>query len=54
MLADGREYYLLAYTSKNQLQDGKFRRITVELSDRKLHVLAKFGYWAAGPAAGHP
>ena len=46
-LADGREYYLLAYVSKNRTQDGKFRNIIVEVSDKKLQVRAKSGYWAA-------
>lgn len=49
-LADGREYYLLAYVSKNKAQDGKFRNITVEVSDKKLQVRAKAGYWTAGEA----
>ena len=49
VLADGREYYTLAYVSNNQAQDGKFRKITVELADKKLHVRAKSGYWAALP-----
>jgi VWFA-related protein len=48
VLADGREYYLLAYVSKNRALDGKFRSITVEVSDKKLQVRAKAGYWAAG------
>ena len=48
VLADGRESYLLAYVSKNRAQDGKFRSITVEVSDKKLRVRAKSGYWAAG------
>jgi VWFA-related protein len=48
VLADGRESYLLAYVSKNRAQDGKFRSITVEVSDKKLRVRAKAGYWAAG------
>jgi hypothetical protein len=46
VLADGREYYVLAYASKNRAQDGKFRSITVEVSDKKLQVRAKSGYWA--------
>jgi VWFA-related protein len=46
VLADGREYYLLAYVSKNRTQDGKFRQVTVEVTDKKLHVRAKSGYWA--------
>ncbi len=47
-IADTREYYLLAYVSKNETFDGKYRRITVEVSDpKKFHVNAKAGYWAA-------
>ena len=46
-LADTREYYLLAYVSKNDTFDGKYRRITVEVSDpKKFRVNAKAGYWA--------
>ena len=45
-LADGREYYLLAYVPKNRVHDGKFRSITVAVADKKLHVRAKSGYWA--------
>ncbi|HEY2016571.1 MAG TPA: VWA domain-containing protein [Bryobacteraceae bacterium] len=46
VLADGREYYLLAYVPRNRAEDGKFRRITVEATDKKLHVRAKSGYWS--------
>jgi VWFA-related protein len=49
-LADGREYYLLAYRPKNSAQDGKFRSITVETTDKKLSIRAKSGYWPAGAA----
>ncbi len=49
-LADGREYYVLAYTPKNTTADGKFRRITVETSGRNLNIRAKEGYWAPGVA----
>jgi VWFA-related protein len=49
-LADGREYYVLAYRPKNSAQDGKFHSITVETGDKKLSVRAKSGYWAAGAA----
>ena len=45
-LADGREYYVLAYVPKDRTEDGKFRAITVEVSDKKLRVRAKSGYWA--------
>jgi len=49
-LADGREYYVLAYRPKNNAQDGKFRSITIETSDKKLSIRAKSGYWAEGAA----
>ena len=45
--ADGREYYTIAYVSANANLDGKFRKITVEVRDRKVVVNAKRGYWAA-------
>ena len=45
-LADGREYYILAYAAPNAALDGKFRRITVEVKYKRLHVRAKSGYWA--------
>ena len=47
-LADGREYYVLAYVSKNRTQDGRFRSITVAVTDKKMQVRAKAGYWAGG------
>jgi VWFA-related protein len=50
-LADGREYYQLAYVPKNGARDGKFRSITVETTDKKLSIRAKPGYWAAAGAA---
>jgi VWFA-related protein len=46
-LADGRQYYVLAYVPKNSARDGKFRNITVEARDKKLNIRAKSGYWAA-------
>lgn len=49
-LADGREYYVLAYAPKNHAHDGKFRTITVETTDKKLSIRAKAGYWAEGAA----
>lgn len=49
-IADGREYYVLAYVPKNGAQDGKFRRIAVETTDKNLTIRAKAGYWAAGSA----
>jgi VWFA-related protein len=49
-LADGREYYVLAYVPKNSAHDGKFRSITVETNDKKLSIRAKLGYWVLGAA----
>jgi hypothetical protein len=47
IFADGRQYYVLAYVSKNPALDGNYRKITVELSNsKKLSVTAKAGYWA--------
>jgi VWFA-related protein len=45
-LADGREYYTLAYVSTNPNLDGKFRAIRIEVRDRRAVVNAKRGYWA--------
>jgi len=47
--ADGREYYVLAYVSANEAQDGKFRKIDVRVRDSKAAVSAKRGYWASAP-----
>jgi VWFA-related protein len=47
--ADEREYYVLAYAPSNREADGKFRKIRVELKDKKLKVRAKQGYWAPAP-----
>jgi VWFA-related protein len=49
-MADGREYYVLAYVPKNSAQDGKFRRITVETTAKNVSIRAKEGYWAPGAA----
>ena len=45
-LADGRAYYVVAYTSSNPATDGKFRKIHVLVEGKKLRVQAKQGYWA--------
>ena len=45
-VADGREYYLLAYVPENAVMDGKYRKIAVTVRDRKVRVHAKPGYWA--------
>ncbi len=46
-VAEGREYYTLAYVPRNSAMDGKYRAIGVEVKGRKLTVKAKRGYWAA-------
>lgn len=46
--ADGRDYYLLGYVSGNAKMDGAFRKISVEVREKKLAVKAKKGYWATG------
>ena len=46
--ADGRQYYMLAYTPGNSHADGKFRAIAVRVRDRRWTVSAKRGYWAEG------
>ena len=46
-LADGREYYMLAYVPSNEAQDGKFRKIEVKVRDASATVSAKRGYWAS-------
>jgi VWFA-related protein len=45
--ADGREEYVLAYVPSNTAVDAQFRRITVQLKDKKLQIAAKAGYWAS-------
>jgi VWFA-related protein len=49
--ADGRDYYTIAYVPANANFDGKFRAITVQVSDPNAVVNAKRGYWAAPAAA---
>ena len=44
--ADGREYYMLAYVPSNEAQDGKFRKIEVQVREKRAAVSAKRGYWA--------
>jgi VWFA-related protein len=48
VFADGRDYYVLSYVSKDSNMNGKFRTITIKLRDSKLSVRAKRGYWATG------
>jgi VWFA-related protein len=45
-LADGRAYYVLAYTPSNPAADGKFRKIQVLVDEKNLRIQAKQGYWA--------
>jgi VWFA-related protein len=39
-------YYLLGYTSRNNAQDGRFRRIQVRVKNEGLRVEARAGYYA--------
>lgn len=43
---DQRQRYLIVYSSSNDAADGKFRKIRVDVENKKLHVFAKSGYWA--------
>ena len=45
-LADGRQYYVLAYVPSNRKADGNFRTISVQVDRRNLRVRTKKGYWA--------
>jgi hypothetical protein len=40
------EYYTLTYQPHDGNEDGKFRRIRVNLRDRNLQVITKAGYFA--------
>jgi VWFA-related protein len=42
----GSEYYTLTYPPHDDNEDGKFRRIRVNLRDRNLQVITKAGYFA--------
>ncbi len=44
---DGHGEYVLAYVPSKEKLDGKFRRITVKVKRKDLHVAAKSGYWAS-------
>lgn len=45
-VADGREYYVLAYVPKDTARDGTYRRIAVTVKGGKWRINAKAGYWA--------
>ena len=46
--------YLLTYTPKNQVRDGKWREISVEVPEPSYHVSARPGYFAPKPAPVRP
>jgi Ca-activated chloride channel family protein len=50
ILAELRAQYVLGYVSDNVKHDGKFRRLKVELRDRKLRVRHRQGYAVPEPA----
>jgi len=41
--------YLLSYASSNDKRDGTWRKITVDLTDKRYHVRHRQGYRAPGP-----
>ena len=43
---DGANYYSLSYVPSNQNWDGKFRKISVQLARRDLHLYYREGYYA--------
>lgn len=45
-VAEGRDYYTLGYVPLNPAMDGRFRKISIEISGRKVTLRAKRGYWA--------
>jgi VWFA-related protein len=45
-VADGREYYVLAYTPDNAAGGGTYRKIRIVVRNPKWRVNAKAGYWA--------
>jgi VWFA-related protein len=45
---DERERYVIAYAPTNAAVDGKYRKIRVEVKDKRLRVYAKTGYWSTG------
>jgi hypothetical protein len=38
-------YYLIYYSPKNYIQDGKFRKIEVKVKNRKYRVTHRAGYF---------
>lgn len=43
---DGRAYYVLTYVPTNLAEDGKFRKIEVQVKGKDILVRNKHGYWA--------
>ena len=41
-----RNYYLLYYSPKNYLRDGKFKNINVRVKNKKYRILHRVGYFA--------
>jgi len=50
VIADASAYYMLGYTPARDLNDGKFHRIQVRVASRRVHVVARRGYWAPSAA----
>lgn len=48
-LERGTSFYSLSYVPSEPIQDGKYRKIDIKLSNPKLHVQAKQGYYPAPP-----
>ncbi|MEO8660020.1 MAG: VWA domain-containing protein [Bryobacteraceae bacterium] len=45
-IADGREFYTLAYTPTNANLDGSFRKVTITVRDSRWKASTRRGYWA--------
>ena len=46
---DASQFYTLVYSPSNRNYDGAFRKIKVELAERKYHLRYRQGYWALPP-----
>jgi VWFA-related protein len=46
----GTNFYSLSYVPNEPIRDGKYRKIDIHLSNPKLHIQAKQGYYPAHPA----
>lgn len=51
IVVENSSYYLLGYSSNNPKQDGKFRRLRIEVTRPGLSVNSRVGYWADKPAS---